>query len=103
MEGILEVEQMLLQEVGNLGGRLEPLVGGLRQEFADDVRQPGGDGRVDVADWRRCVVTDSLQDGEGLAGLEGRRAGTQGAEDAAQAKQVAALIEGFAGACSGDM
>lgn len=80
----------------NVLSRLKPIVGIFGQQAIDDFHEPVGNFRVDLADLPRPVFTDPFHDGHRTVRPEGRAAGAHGVENAAEAEQVAAMINLFA-------
>ena len=68
---LLHVSQAALQQVGNLGGRLEPLRRILGVEFADDPLQPDGNIGIERAD--RCRFDIAYLPDDGQAGTAAER------------------------------
>ena len=90
--GVLDMCQVAAQQIGHLGGRLEPLLPVFCQQPVDDCDQPIGDFRVDRADGTRRVVTDSPHYGQGALGAKRGPSSTHRVEHASQTEQVGPRI-----------
>ena len=77
-------------------GRLETVVRPLGHELGHDPAEPLGDFRIDLADRPGLFVGDPPQHAVARLGAERRPAGTHRVEHAAQAEQVAPLIDRLA-------
>ena len=87
--------EVLTQDFGHVGRGLKAPCGFLRVQPLDDRHEPLGDLGVGLADRARRVLADTLQDGHRAAGAEGCAARAHGIEDAAEAEQVGAAIDGL--------
>ena len=93
---LLDVGETFFQQLGHFFGRLETVLGPLRHELGDDPAKPLGDFRIDLADRPGLFVGDPPQHAVARLGPERRPAGTHRVEHAAQAEQVAPLIDRLA-------
>ena len=98
---MLQVREERFEQLGHLGGGLEPLGRVLGVEPRDDRRQPGGDVGVELAD--RPGSSSQTRRRTAMVVAERRAAGAHGVQHAAEAEQVGAVVDRLACACSGAM
>ncbi len=93
---VLEPGQVALEQVGHLAGGLEPVGRILGVQPLDDLGEPLGGLRVQLADRRGVAVADAADDLDGRLAAERRAAGRHRVEHAPQAEQVRAAVERLA-------
>lgn len=95
------MDETSLQQVGDFFRRRVSIVRRFAVQFLDHATQPVGDLWIDLANWPRLVVRDASQDSVGTFGSKRNASGAGGVEDAAQAEQVAAVVDGVAASLFG--
>ena len=92
----LQVRQVSSQRLGDKGGRRKAAGGLFLVQSVDECRQPVGDIGIHLAKRSGPFVAHPAQNGGRRAGAEWRMAGAHEVENAAQAEQVGAMIDGLA-------
>ncbi len=84
---------MATEQVGNSAGSLEAIGRVFGVQAVDDGFEPGGNLRLDVAQWPRVFAADALEYGHRRTGPKWRLSRAEDIQHAAQAEQVAALVD----------